>query len=111
MKRGQTIQVNRVRSTNNTSGTSNLGYNGVFEVLSINDKKTFSIGIGTNPGGMSTITTGIPYTLHNNNIVGSGRTFSPYFVRKDYGNAYQIFNHEVVQEHVQGSQDLSLIHI
>ena len=105
LKRGQTIQVNRVRSTNNTSGTANLGYNGIFEVLSINDKKTFSIGIGTNPGGMSTITTGIPYTLHNNNIVGSGRTFSPYFVRKEYGNAYQIFNHEVVQEHVQGSQD------
>ena len=105
LKRGQTVQVNRLRSSNNSGGLANQGYNGVFEVLEINDKKTFSIGISTNPGGISTITTGIPYTLHNNNIVGSGRTFSPYFIRKDYGNAYQIFNHEVIQEHRAGSQD------
>ena len=105
LKRGQTVQINRLRSTNNSGGLSNQGYNGVFEVLEINDKKTFSIGISTNPGGISTITANVPYTLHNNNIVGSGRTFSPYFVRKDYGNAYQIFNHQVIQEHRPGSQD------
>ena len=105
LRRGQIIQINRLRSVNNPSGLQNQGYNGIFEVLTINDKKTFSIGINTNPGGISTITANVPYTLHNNNIVGSGRTFSPYFVRKDYGNAYQIFNHETVQEHRPGSQD------
>ena len=106
LKRGQTVQINRLRSTNNSGGLANQGYNGVFEVLEINDKKTFSIGISTNPGGISTITANIPYTLLViNNIVGSGRTFSPYFVRKDYGNAYQIFNHQVIQEHRPGSQD------
>ena len=105
LRRGQVIQINRLRSENNANGVSNLGYNGMHEILSIDDKKTFRIGINTNPGGISTITPSVPYTFHNLNIVGSGRTFSPYFVRKDYGNSYQIFNQEQVQEHQEGRQD------
>ena len=102
---GQLIQINRLRSENNVHGEANSGYNGLHYVSQIIDKKSFRIGINTDPGGITTISTGIPYTTHDNSVVGSGRTFSPYFVRKEYGNAYQIFNHEVVQEHKPGVQD------
>jgi hypothetical protein len=105
LRRGQVIEINRLRSANNVSGADNSGFNGLFEVLQIDGKKTFRVGLNTNPGGISTITTGTPYTRHDQSVVGSGRTFSPYFVRKDYGNAYQVFNHEVVQDYKSGVQD------
>ena len=105
LRHGQLIQINRLRSENNVNGDANEGYNGLHYVNQIIDKKSFRIGINTDPGGISTIATDIPYTVMDNSVVGSGRTFSPYFVRKEYGNAYQIFNHETIQEHNPGVQD------
>jgi len=105
LKTRHLIEINRLRSVNNTSGSINSGFNGLFEVLAITDSKTFTIGLNTNPGSISTITTGIPYTVFDQSIVGSGRTFSPYFVKKDFGPSYQIYTNNEVQKYKKDIQD------
>ena len=102
---GQGVEIRRLRSTNNTDGVANSGYNGLFDVLAIDDARTFRIGINTNPGGISTITTNVPYTLHDQSIVGSGRTFAPFFNKRDFGTAYQIYTNEEIQEYKRDIQD------
>jgi hypothetical protein len=105
LKSGHLIEINRLRSVNNASGSANSGFNGLFEVLAITDSKTFTIGLNTNPGSISTVTTGIPYTVFDQSIVGSGRTFSPYFVKKDFGPSYQIYTNTEVQKYKKDIQD------
>ena len=105
LKVGHIVQVYRVRSSNNTSGTDDSGFNGIFEVSAIPNDTTFRVGLNTNPGGITTITTGVPYTFHDRSVVGSGRTFSPYFVKRDFNARYQIHANEEIQEYKQGVQD------
>ena len=105
LKTGHLVQINRLRSTNNDSGSANNGFNGLFQVLSITDSKTFTIGLNTDPGSISTITSGVRYTLFDQSIVGSGRTFSPYFAKKDFGQSYQIYNNATTQEYKKNIQD------
>ena len=105
LKQGHIVEIKRLRSTNNTSGTDNSGYNGIFEVTGVNNATSFNVGLNTNPGGITTITTGIPYTFHDRTIVGSGRTFTPYFNRKDFNTSYQINTSDTIQEYKQGVQD------
>ena len=105
LKVGHIVQVYRVRSSNNTSGTDDSGFNGIFEVSSIPNDTTFRVGLNTNPGGITTISTGTPYTFHDRSIVGSGRTFSPYFVKRDFNASYQIHSIDEIQEYKQGVQD------
>ena len=105
LKSGHTIEINRLKSTNNATGADNSGFNGIFEVVSIDNSKTFRIGLNTNPGSISTITTGTPYTTFDASVVGSGRTESPYFVKKDFGPSYQIYDQTVVQEYKRDIQD------
>ena len=102
---GQGVEIRRLRSVNNADGTANSGYNGLFDVLAIDDARTFRIGINTDPGGISTITTNVPYTLHDQSIVGSGRTFAPFFNKRDFGTAYQIYTNETIQEYKRNIQD------
>ena len=105
LKVGHIVQVYRVRSSTNTSGTDDSGFNGIFEVSSIPNDTTFRVGLNTNPGGITTISTGTPYTFHDRSIVGSGRTFSPYFVKRDFNASYQIHSIDEIQEYKQGVQD------
>ena len=105
LKVGHIVQVYRVRSSSNTSGTDNSGFNGIFEVSAIPNDTTFRVGLNTNPGGITTISTGVPYTFHDRSIVGSGRTFSPYFVKRDFNASYQIHGINEIQEYKQGVQD------
>ena len=105
LKVGHIVQVYRVRSSTNTSGTDDSGFNGIFEVSAIPNDTTFRVGLNTNPGGITTISTGTPYTFHDRSIVGSGRTFSPYFVKRDFNASYQIHSIDEIQEYKQGVQD------
>ena len=77
----------------------------MFEVTAINAETSFSIGLNTNPGGISTITTNVPYTRHDQSVVGSGRTFAPFFTKREFNRTYQIFNNEEVQEFKKDVQD------
>jgi hypothetical protein len=99
------FEISRLRSTNNENGVDNTGFNGLFEVTGVTADTIFSIGINTNPGGISTITSGIPYTKHDQSVVGSGRTFAPFFTKRDFNRTYQIFNNEEVQEFKRDVQD------
>ncbi len=102
---GQIVQIYRVRSSTNTSGSDDSGFNGIFEVSAIPNDTTFRVGLNTNPGGITTISTGTPYTFHDRTIVGSGRTFSPYFVKRDFNASYQTHSIDEIQEYKQGVQD------
>jgi hypothetical protein len=86
------VQVKNVKSTNNTAGTDNLGYNGTLIVTGILDRKRFTAGISSDPG------------IFTNNT--STRTVaSPYFSRKKYKNNFYVYRTEEVQNHVAGKQD------
>ena len=105
LKVGNIVEVSRLRSGNNENGVDNTGFNGLFEVTSVSADTVFNIGINTNPGGISTITANIPYTRHDQSIVGSGRTFAPFFTKREFNKTYQIFNNEEVQEFKKDVQD------
>ena len=102
---GNQVELSRIKSTENVNGTDNSGFNGMFEVLTITDSKTFTVGLNTNPGSISTISLNTPYTFYDQGIVGSGRTFAPYFTKRNLGPSFQIFNNEIVQEFSKGVQD------
>jgi hypothetical protein len=89
---GSEITIKNVKSTNNTLGTDNLGYNGTFIVTEIVDRKTFRFTLSTNPGTFTSNT--------------SLRTISsPYFARKNYKNVFYIYKVEEAKKHIPGVQD------
>lgn len=89
---GSTVYVKNIRSTNNTSGTYKLGYNGSFVVVSTPTTKTFTYVLTTNPG---TIT---------NNANTRGGNFA-YFERNKYENTYYIYRTKEIQSHIANYQD------
>ena len=105
LKIGNLVEISRLRSGNNENGVDNTGFNGLFDVTNVTGDNIFSIGINTNPGGISTITTNIPYTRHDQSVVGSGRTFAPFFTKRNFNKTYQIFNNEEVQAFKRDVQD------
>ena len=105
LKVGNTIKINRLKSSNNTTGDDNSGFNGIFKIDSVPTATSFTVGLNTDPGGITTIATNVPYTFHDQSVVGSGRTFSPYFTRMDFGSSYQIREVGQIQEFRKGIQD------
>ena len=105
LKVGNTIKINRLKSSNNTAGDDNSGFNGIFKIDSVPTATSFTVGLNTDPGGITTIATNVPYTFHDQSVVGSGRTFSPYFTRMDFGPSYQIREVGQIQEFRKGIQD------
>ena len=98
LKADNIIRINRLKSENNNSGEDDLGFNGIFSILSITNETTFTIGLNTNPGGINTIANNLPYTMHDRDVVGSGRTFMPYFSKKYLNEEFSINDKEEVQE-------------
>ena len=89
---GSQVELVNVRSTSNTTGVTNSGFNENYIVNSISDSKTFSVGLTTVAG-----------TFTNNT---SGRnTDLPYFKRKSYDNTYFVYRHQESQPYVTGEQD------
>lgn len=108
LKAGQLVEIQRLKSTNNETGAQNTGYNGLYVVSSVPNASTFRIGLNTDPGGISTVSTSadnIPYTNYDRTIIGSGRTDSPYFIKRDFGPAYQIYDQTQVQSFKKEVQD------
>lgn len=89
---GTQVYIKNIRSTNNTSGTFDLGYNGSFVVVSTPTTKTFTYELTTNPG---TIT---------NNPNTRGSNFA-YFERNQYKNSFYIYRTREVQNHIPNYQD------
>ena len=98
IKVGEKITIKNVTSTENTAGTENKGYNGVFTVLSIPDDKTFTHS-----------TTDVDDITHNggsftNNT--STRTIAlPRFERTDWKGNFYIYRNEVITPYVENVSD------
>jgi hypothetical protein len=89
---GSEVEILQVKSTNNTAGTANLGFNGTYTVTTISDSKTFTYAETTNPG-----------TFTNDTTLRT--TALPHFRRKKFNNTYVIFRSEEAQKYINGEQD------
>ena len=84
MSIGSKVQVFNVVSTANTTGLGNTGFNGVYSVTSRPDRKSFTVGINTNPGQFDTNT-----DLRTTDL--------PRFERKNLNNTLFVYKKEEVQ--------------
>ena len=89
---GSQVEILNVRSTNNTSATANLGFNGTFTVTSIDHSKQFSYALITDPGTFTSDTT-------------TRTTALPHFRRKKFNNTYFVYRTEEAQRYIAGEQD------
>jgi hypothetical protein len=89
---GSQVEILNIRSTNNTTGEENSGFNGTFLVTDIVNSKQFRYSLINDPG-----------TFTNNT---ASRTVElPYLKRKKYNNTYYIFRTEEAQRYINGEQD------
>jgi len=89
---GSEVELINIRSTSNTSGVPNSGYNGSYSVVGISSAKQFTVGIGTDPGTFTNDTSARNIDL-------------PYFKRKKFKDIYYVFRTQEVQRYVTGQQD------
>ena len=89
---GSQVEVLNVRSTNNTSVTKDIGFNGTFTVVSVGNSKQFSYALTTDPGTFTSDTT-------------ARTTELPHFRRKKFNDTYYIYRSEEAQKFVAGEQD------
>ena len=84
--------MRNIKSVENTDGEDDLGYNGVFFVATIPDKKTFTYTLATVPGLFSSD----PNTRDAN---------LPYFTKYELPGTYVIYRSEEVQKYIKDEQD------
>ena len=89
---GSQVEILDITSTNNTAGTDNLGFNGIFTVTAIQNTKQFSYTLTTDPGTFTSDTTNRTTSL-------------PHFRRKRFNNTYFVYRSEEAQKYVAGEQD------
>ena len=90
---GDRVKLDNVKSTLNTDGTKNLGFNGYYYVVSTPSTKTFTYNLTENPG-----------TFTNNMGVRTNDEL-PTLSRNEYDTSYTIQNVDTVQEYISGQQD------
>ena len=94
LKLGSEVLIQNIKSSNNTVGTANSGFNGTFNVTGINSAREFVVSLNSVIG---------PGTFTNDT---SNRTTSlPTFAQKKYKGTYQVYRVQEVQEYVPGNQD------
>ena len=92
LKIGSQVEINNIKSSTNTAGAGNSGFNGLFTVIGISSAKQFTVGLTTNPGTFASDT--------------SIRTTSlPYFKRKRYTDTYYVYRLSESQKYISGVQD------
>jgi hypothetical protein len=89
---GSQVEILNVRSTNNTSASANVGFNGTFTVTAIGHSKQFSYSLTNNPGTFTSNTTARTTSL-------------PHFRRKKYNDTYYVYRTEEEQRYIAGEQD------
>ena len=89
---GDRVRISTVKSTTNTTGVDNSGFNGYFIVTSVPSTKTFQY-TNTNNGGTF---------IDNISTRGLGL---PVFSRNEYDTTYTIYNVDTIQEYSSGLQD------
>jgi hypothetical protein len=89
---GSIVQISNVKSTNNTSGTLNAGYNKTLIISGISSTKHFSCELTEDPGTFTNDT-----SARNNSL--------PTFKRKTYSNTYYIQKVKEQQKYIENTQD------
>ena len=89
---GSQVEILNIRSTNNTIGANDLGFNGIFTVTAIQNTKQFSYTLTTDPGTFTSDTTNRSTSL-------------PHYRRKRFNNTYFIYRSEEAQRYIAGEQD------
>jgi len=89
---GSEVEILNTKSTGNTTGVGNSGFNRTYVVTGIGSAKNFTVGLNTDPGTFSSDTTARTTSL-------------PYFKRKKYKNTYYIYRNEESQKFISGKQD------
>ena len=87
------VEIVNAKSSNNTTGLGNSGFNGTFRVAGITSATEFTVGLSTAPGSFTAT------DILNRDVS------LPHFKRKNYKNTYYIQDTEEVQEYIQGTQD------
>ena len=90
---GSLVETINAKSSTNSTGLGNSGFNGTFRVSGITSARGFTVGLSTDPGTFTVVD-----TLTRD-------TTLPHFKRKDYKNTYYIQDTEEIQEYVSGTQD------
>ena len=89
---GSQVEIINVKSSNNTTGVANTGFNGTHTVTGISSAKEFTVGINTDPGSFQSDT-----TTRDNNL--------PHFKRKRYNTKFIVQGSQEIQPFVSGQQD------
>ena len=89
---GDTIRIRNIKSAVNEEGTDSLGYNGIFFVATVPDKKTFTYALAIDPGAF----TSDPNTRDTN---------LPYFTKYQLPGTYVIYRSEEIQKYIKDEQD------
>ena len=89
---GSQVELINIKSSLNTTGAGNTGFNRTYDVTGITSTRTFTVGLTTDPGSFS-------------NDTSSRTTALPYFKRKRFDDTYYIFRSEEAQKYVSGEQD------
>ena len=89
---GSIVELFKIKSTSNTIGSHNVGYNRSYTVSKIQSSKEFVVILNENPG-----------VFLNDTSVRD--TSLPYFRRKEYTDTFVIFRTQEVQKYISGKQD------
>ena len=89
---GSQVELVNIKSTNNTIGASELGFNETYSVTGISSAKQFSVALTTNPGTFT-------------NDTSARTTALPHFKRKRYETTYYVYRFSEGQKYISGEQD------
>jgi hypothetical protein len=89
---GSLVEINNIKSSNNTTGVGNTGFNGAFVVTSKPTRRSFTIGISTNPGSFTSDTSSRGLNL-------------PYYNRRKLNNTFVVYKSEQIQEYIEDTKD------
>ena len=89
---GSEVELANVKSTTNTTGVGNSGFNRTFAVTGISSAKNFTVGLTTDPGTFTSDVTARTVSL-------------PYFKRKRFKDTYYIQGSHEAQKFIAGNQD------
>ena len=95
---GDSIIVKNISDTVNTTAESNKGFNGTFNVTSVDNSHQFKYSLTDTDGILHT--TGLM-----NNDISSRTTNLPRFERNDCQNNYYIYRNDVISPYIEDIQD------
>ena len=89
---GDVVEIKNVKSTNNTDGTYDSGFNGQFAITSVPTRKKFTYTLSSNPGAFTSDT-----SLRT--------TVLPTVARKSLNGIYSVYRSQEIQKYIKGEQD------